>query len=113
MRKKMLGALAPVVLAAGAVIPLSATPAAADPPCAEDVYPKQTGEFTFQVTVTLNRCDRPTRALIKCAVPFGGGISKGNTVTTGTSETLCSRNTLPGDTGWEVYYSGAWHARWM
>lgn len=84
-----------------------------DPPCAMDVYPKTSGERYFQVTVTRNRCGRPTRAIIKCGAPGGGSISRGNVVKKGVSKTLCSRNTLPGDRGWDVYYGGKWHARWF
>ncbi|MGW3242488.1 hypothetical protein [Streptomyces sp. NPDC001070] len=107
------GLLGSALLPAGLSVPMTATSAAADPPCAEDVYAKHTGEFEFQVTVTLNRCNRPTRAIMKCAIPFGGGISRGNIVNgTGVSKTICARNTVPGDAGWDVYYDGGWHARW-
>ncbi|WP_406863076.1 hypothetical protein ABZO31_22610 [Streptomyces sp. HUAS MG47] len=113
MRKKLFGVLAPAVLAAASIVPLSAAPAAADPPCAMDVYAKRIGEREFQVTVARNRCNRPVRAIMDCRAAFGvGGISRGPVVTSGVSKTLCSRNTMPTDRGWDVYENGQWKARW-
>lgn len=114
MQKRMIRAMVPALLVAGAALPLAtATPASADPPCAEDVYGTHNSGSEYQITVTLNRCDRPTRAIMKCSYPFGSGVSRGDSVIRGTSRTLCSRNTIPVGAGWEVYYGGSWHQRWV
>ncbi|MFD6971786.1 hypothetical protein [Streptomyces sp. NPDC059979] len=111
MKKKLIGALAPVIVAAGAMIPMSATPAAADPPCGFDVYTDRISESEFAVNVASNRCGRQVRAYIKCAIPFSGATSYGPVVTSGRSYTMCSRNTVPGERGWEVYENGRWNKR--
>ena len=117
MRSKWLGALAPVVLAAAAIVPLTAGTASADPPCAEDVYGKKVysgSQEGYQIDVTLNRCNRPTRAMAKCAALGGSGINYGPTVTHGTSRTdFCARGSEMVDEGWQVYYGGKWNNRWV
>ena len=117
LRSKILGALVPAFLAAAAMVPLAASPAAADPPCAMDVYGKTISsgrQEGYQINVALNRCDRPARAMAKCAALGGSGINYGPTVTRGTSRTeYCSRNSEMVNYGWQVYYDGKWNNRWM
>lgn len=114
MRKKLMALAAPALLAGAFIVPaVSATPAAADPPCAMDVYGDTSGERGYAIDVTLNRCDRPTRAIVKCGYPGGSGIERGSTITTGHSEATCSRNAIMSNYGWEVYYNGGWNPRWQ
>jgi hypothetical protein len=117
LRNRLIGALAPVVLAAAAIVPLTAGTAAADPPCAEDVYGKKVSSGAqegYQIDVALNRCDRPTRAMAKCAGLGGSGINYGPSVTHGTSRTdYCARGYDMVDYGWQVYYDGKWNPRWV
>ena len=117
MRSKILGALAPAVLAAAAIVPLTAGPAAADPPCAMDVYGKKIWsghQGGYQIDIALNRCNRPARPMARCAALGGAGTNYGPSVTRGSSRTeYCSRNADLVDYGWQVYYDGQWHSRWM
>jgi hypothetical protein len=117
VRSKVLGAFVPVVLAAAAIVPLTAGTASADPGCAQDVYGKTVwsgSQQAYQIDVTLNRCDRPTRPMAKCAGLGGSGINYGPSITRGTSRTeFCARGYEMVNYGWQVYYSGKWNSRWV
>ncbi|GAA3830809.1 hypothetical protein [Streptomyces chiangmaiensis] len=117
MRSKLLGVLAPAVLTAAVIVPFSAGTASADPPCAEDVYGKKVysgSQEAYRIDVTTNRCNRPTRAMAKCAALGGSGINYGPSVTHGTSRTdFCARGSEMVNEGWQVYYNGRWNDRWV
>ncbi|CAM5324688.1 hypothetical protein SALBM311S_10090 [Streptomyces alboniger] len=117
VRGKLIGALVPTILAGAAIIPFTAGTASADPACAEDVYGKKVSsgsQEAYQIDVTLNRCDRKTRAMAKCAGLGGSGINYGPAVIRGTSRTeFCAGRFEMVKYGWQVYYGGQWNNRWV
>ncbi|HEY8986232.1 MAG TPA: hypothetical protein VIU15_42500, partial [Streptomyces sp.] len=116
MFKTLARVLAPAALVAAAIVPLVGGTAVADPACAQDVYGKKIhsgSQSGYQIDVTLNRCDRPTRAMARCSGLGGAGVNYGPSITRGTSRTeYCARGFDLVNYGWQVYYDGKWNNRW-
>lgn len=117
MRAKLFGAAASVLLFAGGVVPLAASPAVADPACAMDVYGDvvTSGQnYAYKINVTLNRCSRPTKAIAECGALGGTTRTQGGVITRGSSQTeWCARNATMKSYGWSVYHDGRWNDRWI